>query len=196
VTDSIIQRKAELRTRLVDSRSSLHPHWRRRADRRLSAHLLRLLDDRDYVDIAAFISFRGEPDLSEALAAIHEAGRRVWLPAIDGRSMRFRRWRPGVSMTVNRFGIPEPGEGPECTPRRLELVLAPLVAFDGNGTRLGMGAGFYDRTFEFMRAEPHAGPWLVGVAYAMQQVDGLPAESWDVPLAAVLTERGLRVFRE
>jgi len=110
--------------------------------------------------------------------------------------MRFRRWRPGATMVPNRYGIPEPREGRECDVRRLELVLTPLVAFDGNGTRLGMGAGFYDRTFEFLRADPDAGPWLVGVAYAMQQVDSLPAETWDVPVGGVITERGLRVFRE
>ena len=123
------QRKAELRTRLVDSRTALHPHRRRQADRSLCAHLLRLLDDRDYVDIAAFIAFRGEPDLSEALGAISEAGRRVWLPVVRDSAMRFRRWRPGTSMSRNRFGIPEPVGGDERDPQRLELVLAPLVAF-------------------------------------------------------------------
>lgn len=99
-------------------------------------------------------------------------------------------------MQKNRFGIPEPMEGPFCNPERLEIVLTPLVAFSSNGMRLGMGAGYYDRAFEFLRSDPEAGPWLVGVAYALQQVDSLPADPWDVPLAAVLTERGLQVFRE
>lgn len=190
------QQKSELRTRLVDSRDSLHPHQRRHADRQICAHLLRLLDDRDYVDIAAFVAFRGEPDLSDALAAISEAGRRIWLPVVDGSSMTFRRWRPGDEMAPNRFGIPEPTAGRECDPRRLEMVLTPLVAYDGNGKRLGMGAGFYDRAFEFLRADPDAGPWLIGVAYAMQQVDSLPSDPWDIPVGGVVTERGLQLFRE
>ena len=110
--------------------------------------------------------------------------------------MTFRRWQPGEKMVANRFGIPEPVDGRECEPRRLELVLAPLVAFSGNGTRLGMGAGFYDRTFAFAKDNPAAGPWMVGIAYALQQVDSLPSQPWDVPLGAVITERGLQVFRE
>ena len=188
--------KAELRSRLIEQRSSLHPHQRAQADRRICAHLLRLLEERDYVDIAAFIPFRGEPDLRAALSVIAESGRRIWLPCIDGRCMRFCRWRPGEPMTDNRFGIPEPPRTSECEIERLELVLTPLVAFDGNGTRLGMGAGYYDRAFECLRLDPDAGPWLVGVAYAMQQVDSLPADPWDVPIGAVITDRGTRIFRE
>jgi len=110
--------------------------------------------------------------------------------------MKFRRWQPGMEMTDNRFGIPEPADGLVCDPERLELVLTPLVAFSRNGTRLGMGAGFYDRTFAFACANPAAGPWMVGMGYALQQVDSLPTQSWDVPLGAVITERGLQIFRE
>lgn len=196
VTDPGQDRKAELRTRLLDTRVNLHPHQRQRADRQICAHLLRLLGDRDYVDVAAFMPFRGEPDLTPAMQALSEAGRRIWLPVVDGSAMTFRRWQPGMQMVSNRFGIPEPVNGRECDPERLELVLMPLVAFSGNGTRLGMGAGFYDRTFAFARANPAAGPWMVGMAYALQHVDSLPSQPWDVPLGAVITERGLQVFRE
>ena len=101
-----------------------------------------------------------------------------------------------MDMQKNRFGIPEPASGAFCDPVHLEIVLTPLVAFSTNGMRLGMGAGYYDRAFQFLRKDPEAGPWLVGVAYALQQVDSLPADPWDVPLAAILTERGLQVFRE
>jgi 5-formyltetrahydrofolate cyclo-ligase len=196
VADPITQRKAELRTRLVESRAALHSHQRRQADRQMCVHLFRLLEERDYLDIAAFLPFKGEPDLTPALGPLSEAGRRIWMPVVDAESMRFRRWRPDTEMVPNRFGIPEPVEGLECDPRRLDLVLTPLVAFAGDGTRLGMGAGFYDRTFEFARKDPTSGPWMIGVAYTLQQVDSLPSEAWDVPLGGVITERGLQVFRE
>jgi len=155
-----------------------------------------MLDDRDYVDVAAFMPFRGEPDLVPALEALSEAGRRIWMPVVDGDAMRFHRWRPGAAMQPNRFGIPEPVDSRECPARRLELVLTPLVAFSPAGHRLGMGAGFYDRAFAFARKEPATGPWMVGVAYTLQQTDSLPTEPWDVPLGGVITERGLQVFRE
>lgn len=196
MSPSTTNRKAELRTRLLETRTSLHPHQRRRADRQICVHLLRLLGERDYVDIAAFLPFRGEPDLTPAIEALSEAGRRVWLPVVDGRDMTFQRWQPGEPLEPNRFGIPEPVDGVECPPERLELVLTPLVAFSPSGTRLGMGAGFYDRAFGFLRDDPAAGPWLVGAAYALQAVDSLPAEPWDVPLGGVITERGLTIFRE
>ena len=189
-------RKAELRAQILSSRSSLHPHHRRRVDRQICGHLLRLLEERDSLDLAGFMPFRGEPDVVPALEALAEAGRRIWLPVVDGEVMHFRRWQPGAEMQPNRFGIPEPVGARRCPPERLELVLTPLVAFAVNGNRLGMGAGYYDRTFEFLRRDPAAGPWLVGVAYGLQQVDSLPAESWDIPLGAVITERGLQVFRE
>jgi len=196
VKQPAVNRKAELRARMIDDRSSLHPHRRIQADRSIGGHLLRLLDDRDYLDIAAFLPFQGEPDLTPALKALSEAGRRIWLPVVDGKAMDFRRWIPGRPLTPNRFGIPEPVSGAHCSPHRLELVLTPLVAFSSTGNRLGMGAGFYDRTFSFAHGQPDAGPWMVGIAYALQQVDSLPVEPWDVPLGAVITERGLQVFRD
>lgn len=196
MTDSVQDRKAELRARLVETRVGLHPDQRQRADHQICAHLLRLLAGRDYVEVAAFVPFRGEPDLQPAMQALSAAGRRIWLPVVDGLAMSFRRWMPGIQMKANRFGIPEPVQDRECNPEHLELVLMPLVAFSGNGMRLGMGAGFYDRTFAFANDSPATSPWMVGVAYALQQVDGLPSHSWDVPLDAVITERGLQVFRE
>lgn len=189
-------RKAELRSRLVAERQRLHEHQRRRLDRQICAHLLRLLDERDCVHLAAFVAFRGEPDLAPALEALHHAGRRVHLPVVNDNRMHFIRWTPTTGMTANRFGIPEPTDGQECPPERLELVLMPLVAFSHSGTRLGMGAGFYDRTFEFCLHHPETGPMLVGAAYGLQEVDSLPAQSWDVPLDAVVTDRGVKVFRE
>jgi 5-formyltetrahydrofolate cyclo-ligase len=189
-------RKAALRQQLIETRTALHPHEKRRADRQLAGHLLRLLQERDCVDLAAFHPFRGEPDLRPALEVLVEAGRRIWLPVVTGADMRFRRWLPETPMETNRFGIPEPAEGPFREPERLEIVLTPLVAYSSGGMRLGMGAGYYDRAFAFLRSDPETGPWLVGTAYSLQQVDSLPTDPWDVPLAAVLTERGLQVFRD
>jgi 5-formyltetrahydrofolate cyclo-ligase len=188
--------KAELRARMVAERQRLHDHQRRRLDRQICAHLLRLLDDRDCVHLAAFVAFKGEPDLAPALEALHHAGRRIHLPVVNDRRMHFFRWTPTTRMRANRFGIPEPVDGQECPPQRLELVLMPLVAFSPSGTRLGMGAGFYDRTFDFCLTHPESGPMLVGAAYGLQEVDSLPAQSWDVPLDAVVTDRGVKVFRE
>ena len=73
------------------------------------------------------------------------------------------------------------------------MVLLPLVGFDANGARLGMGGGFYDATFAFkqkpaVQTKPTAKPWLFGVAHACQQVDALTTEAWDIPLQGVVTD--------
>jgi len=107
----------------------------------------------------------------------------------DGR-LRFAPWRPGEALVTNRHGIPEPdvAEASLLEPEAMALVVLPLVAFDAAGQRLGMGAGWYDRSFAF-RSGRQAPPYLVGAAFAVQQVDALAAESWDVPLDAICTER-------
>ncbi|MDT8410419.1 MAG: 5-formyltetrahydrofolate cyclo-ligase [Wenzhouxiangellaceae bacterium] len=194
MTEPTTRQKAELRSRLIESRTLLQPQLRRHANRRICAHLLRLVDERDCLDIAAFLPFRGEPDLVPALEALSEGGRRIWLPVVDDKAMRFHRWQPGQQLRTNRFGIPEPTNPSECDPEDLELVLLPLVAFSGAGTRLGLGAGFYDRTFGFTCDSPEARPQMIGAAYTLQEVDSLPRDPWDVPLDGVITERGLQIF--
>jgi 5-formyltetrahydrofolate cyclo-ligase len=113
------------------------------------------------------------------------------LPVLgDDDRLRFAPWRSGASLVSNRHGIPEPDVAPETLlePEDMALVVLPLVGFDIHGQRLGMGAGWYDRSFAFRR-ERSAPPWLVGAAFAMQQVDMPAPESWDVPLDAICTER-------
>ena len=111
------------------------------------------------------------------------------LPLLHGRLLRFAPWRPGEPLRANRYGIPEPDLDPEhaLPAEAMALVVTPLVGFDAAGRRLGMGGGWYDRSFAF-RHRHSAPPWLVGVGFAQQQIDALAAETWDVPVDAVCTE--------
>ena len=111
------------------------------------------------------------------------------LPAAPRPHLRFRRWHGGPLTFRNRYRIPEPLRGASLAPHRLDMVLVPLVAFDETGARLGMGAGFYDRTFAFKRVLPGSGPELIGAAHQLQCVENLPTDSWDIPLGGVVTER-------
>ncbi len=189
--------KAELRKRLLQERGSLPPSRRLLLDRQICAHLLRFFQSREGSAVAAFRGFRGEPDLRPLLDVLHESGRRVFLPVVNNDAMQFRAWSPESVLTRNRFGIGEPLAGRLCPPEELDWVLVPLVAFSPSGSRLGMGGGFYDRAFSFrLRQPPAVRPRLVGVAYSLQQVDGLPVQSWDVPLDAVVTDQGLCSFHD
>jgi 5-formyltetrahydrofolate cyclo-ligase len=116
----------------------------------------------------------------------------VWcLPIVQpGGSLRFGPWRAGDPTVANRYGIPEPELAPESTlaPEQLQLVLLPLLGFDRRGNRLGMGGGYYDRSFAFRRERPSP-PRLLGVGYACQEIPALDEQAWDVGLDAVVTER-------
>jgi 5-formyltetrahydrofolate cyclo-ligase len=188
--------KAAVRRTLLAARRQLHDHQRLHLDRRICVHVLRYLDDLDALGIAAFHPFGGEPDLRPALNALHHAARRVHLPVLEGEQLNFRRWTPEARMETNRFGIPEPVDGAACPLESLDVVFMPLVAFTAKGARLGMGGGFYDRTFAELLHQPGSGPLRVGVAYNFQQADSLPIEPWDVPVDAVITDRGCLVIRD
>jgi 5-formyltetrahydrofolate cyclo-ligase len=111
------------------------------------------------------------------------------LPVLHEKTLRFAPWRPGQALTTNRFGIPEPDLPLEDTlaPEQMAMVVAPLVGFDAHGRRLGMGGGWYDRSFAFRHQRP-APPWLVGVGFSVQQVDDLPVQPWDVAVDAICTD--------
>ena len=115
---------------------------------------------------------------------------RYCLPVLHADdTLRFAPWKPGAPLTTNRYGIPEPDVPPAqlLRPEQLDLVVAPLVAFDRAGHRLGMGGGWYDRSFAARRDAP-APPYLVGAGFSAQRVDAIVPARWDVRLDAVCTE--------
>jgi 5-formyltetrahydrofolate cyclo-ligase len=119
----------------------------------------------------------------------------VWcLPVIAGeRRLGFAPWRSGDALVSNRYGIPEPDVAASSllAPEAMSAVLLPLLACCRNGRRLGMGGGYYDRSFAFRQLAPSP-PLLIGVAYAFQTLADLPAEPWDVRLDAIVDENGWR----
>ena len=112
-------------------------------------------------------------------------------------SLRFAPWRAGAPLVTNRFGIPEPDLDPDdaLPASEMAMLVLPLVGFDAHGARLGMGGGWYDRSLAFRRETP-APPWLVGAGFAMQQVDALPLEAWDVSLDAVCSEAATHIAED
>jgi 5-formyltetrahydrofolate cyclo-ligase len=144
--------------------------------------------------LAAYVAVQGEVDPAPIVHAAWARGLDVFLPRVMvGRSMVFAAWHAGAPTVRGHYGVPEPTAEVAVRPAgRLDVVLVPLVAFDRTGTRLGTGAGFYDRAFAFKHGQPRGSrPLLVGLAYAFQEVPGLERRSWDVPLDYVVTEREL-----
>jgi len=138
--------------------------------------------------ISGYRPIRTEIDPSPLMEALHIAGHRLCVPEIQGRglALRFREWRPGIEMIEGAFGALVPASGDWLEP---QLLIAPLLAFDAAGWRLGYGGGFYDRSLEGLRAKRRT--LAVGFAYSAQQVAAVPRESTDQPLDAIVTEQGL-----
>ena len=149
--------------------------------------------------VAAYLpnQLDGELDTVPILQRLWSTRHTVAVPVVAPHepAMAFYRYLPQTSLTQNRYGIVEPAPGSRyVNPRALALMLIPLVAFDSQGTRLGMGSGFYDR---FLGAiTPGLRPRLVGIAHEVQRsATALPVDSWDIPLNAVVTEAGWQKFR-
>ncbi len=128
------------------------------------------------------------------LRRLAAAGARIALPvALKPHSpLIFRQWSAGQLLEADAARIPSPtGEAEALVP---DIVIAPLLAFDTAGFRLGQGGGYYDRTLEGLRA---AGPlFVIGLAYAGQGIDAVPREAHDQPLDAILTETGYHPMRK
>lgn len=148
--------------------------------------------------IACFWPNDAEVDLSALFPRLWQTGKQVYLPVIAGSRLWFAPFRHDTPLADNRFGIPEPAIGRRhaCPLLALDIVLMPLVAFDGQGNRLGMGGGYYDRTFAQRAHRTHLRrPLLVGTAFTFQRREHIDARSWDVRLDAAITEAGLEWLR-
>ena len=190
--------RAPLRAELRARRRAIPAAERIAAAERLAERLLALPLLPQSGDVAGYWAMDGEIAL-HAFQLRLPHGLRWCLPVLSDDGLRFARWRAGEPLAPNRFGIPEPAVTADALlePRRMAMVLVPLVGFDAQGRRLGMGGGWYDRAFAYRNdagAPARREPWLVGTAFAAQQVEALAAEPWDVPLDAVCTERDTFLF--
>jgi 5-formyltetrahydrofolate cyclo-ligase len=188
------QARKELRKALRARRRAVTPEFRAKAARQVARTVDRVFRFRPGLRVAIYASFKEELDSAPLIRLARKRGCRIFLPRIDTRtiSMKFVEATVGAHETVNHLGIVEPKGTMPIAARWLDLVLLPLVGFDAQGMRLGMGGGYYDRTFAYRnRHVAWRGPRLVGVAYSFQQVPPMAREWFDVPLDAVVTEAGV-----
>ncbi len=146
--------------------------------------------------VAIYASFREELDSGPLIRLARQRGCRIFLPRIDRRtiSMKFVEAVAGARETVNHLGIVEPHGTQPIKARWLDLVLLPLVGFDAQGMRLGMGGGYYDRTFAYRnRHVSWRRPTACGRRLFVPTGFSIGREWHDVPLDAVVTEE--RVIR-
>ncbi|MFM9891140.1 MAG: 5-formyltetrahydrofolate cyclo-ligase [Rickettsiales bacterium] len=142
---------------------------------------------------AGYLAMRGELDVRPVFSIMARFSKQTSLPCIiEQKTLLFRQWAPGDPLARHPLGPEEPlPTAPALFP---EIILVPLLAFDGGGGRLGYGGGYYDRTMEAMRRF-ETPPLFVGVGYSMQEIDLVPMDAHDQPLDGVLTELGVSIFK-
>lgn len=181
--------KREIRARIIARRETLTDTLRREWCEAITGRLLALEGHRAARVIAAYASFRAEFDTSAFLAAALAAGKQVALPRVAADRSRLEFCfvtDPARDLAPGTWGIPEPG--PHCAQMpdvsAVDLVLAPGVAFNRRGDRLGYGRGYYDR---FITTLPGR-PLLVAAAYSMQLLGKIPVEPHDRRMDVLVTE--------
>jgi 5-formyltetrahydrofolate cyclo-ligase len=185
-SDSALVAKAELRRAALERRDQLDPDIRAAAAQMVALQPLPLAVPRGAV-VSGFSPMRSEINPMPLLRRLADAGAELALPMIvaRGKPLSFRAWTFGQELQRGQWGIREPkGDAREVQP---DVVIVPLAAFDRLGNRIGYGAGYYDLTLTALRAmKPVV---ALGVAYAVQEIDAVPALPHDAPLDLVLTER-------
>ena len=146
--------------------------------------------------VAFYLPNDGEMDLTLLIEHAWQQGKHCYLPVLaepNTQRLWFIPYTADTTLKNNRFGIPEPIHSNKTRLRKtlsLDLILMPLVAFDEQGNRVGMGGGFYDRTLAFLRQRRYwHKPNLLGVAYDFQKHEQIKTNSWDIPLQAIATEK-------
>lgn len=187
--------RARLRSELRARRRSISASDRIAGAQALAEHLLALRGLPVSGHVAGYWAMDGEIAL-HAWQMQLPPGLTYCLPVLaDEGRLGFAPWRAGAPLVTNRFGIPEPDVPKSLLlpPASMALVVMPLVGFDARCERLGMGGGWYDRSFAGARTGSSAKgagmPMLAGAAFELQRVDALPTAPWDVALDAVCTER-------
>jgi len=185
--------KIRLRKEIRQKRGAIDPLQRGQWDAQINQHLEEYTRQMKPRIVAAYLAFDGEPDLRPTLAGFASQGVKLALPVVQdspGRAfITLREWSANRPLANNRYGISEPTGTEDIRIIDIDLVLVPLVAWDCEGGRLGMGAGFYDRLFQpFAQKEK---PLRIGVGYELQRLPHIPREPWDIHLHGVLTENGM-----
>jgi 5-formyltetrahydrofolate cyclo-ligase len=143
--------------------------------------------------VSGYSPIRSEIDPAPLMRTLAAKGARLALPAVmaRGKSLAFRAWSPNDRLMLGPLGILEPS--PAAAEIIPDIMLVPLAAFDRLGHRIGYGAGHYDYTLAHLRKVKPV--MAIGVAFAAQEIEAVPALQHDVALDYVLTETLVFDFR-
>ncbi len=150
-------------------------------------------------NVAAFWPLAGEIDTLPTMHALHALGHQLLLPIMQGaaKPLLFGHWHPNDTLVTAAFGTQEPA--PSAQQALPNIILAPLLAFDRRGFRLGYGGGFYDRTIAKLtppivqpphaHLQPQPQLFTIGLALSVQEIGHVPTDTYDLALDKIVTEK-------
>ena len=184
--------KSELRQAALAKRDALPAAERAAAAEAIAGRVFPILIPAGAV-VSGYSPMKSELSPAPLMRKLTDVGAQLALPVVQGRGqpLVMRAWTFGAPLSPGVWGIREPtADAPEVFP---DIMLVPLAAFDRQGHRIGYGAGYYDMTIARIRAMKPV--IAIGLAFAAQETDKIPAEPHDAPLDLVLTEREIIDFR-
>jgi 5-formyltetrahydrofolate cyclo-ligase len=172
------------------ARAALGPGEREKASRKIASIVIQSSWFRRSKFIACYLPMPEEVDTWPLIDRAWRMKKRIFAPIVGKNfNLQFRELNAETTLIYNRYGLPEPQDGEIITPRELDLVITPVVAFDADYNRIGMGGGYFDRTFSFLRHRKFLfRPKLIGLAYSCQRVEKIAPNPWDIRVFCVVDE--------
>jgi 5-formyltetrahydrofolate cyclo-ligase len=184
------QTQSDIRTACKKLRTRITPEERQKASEEIARKVLVSDLFSNASDIAIYIPMQSEVDTWPIIRRAWQLKKRIFAPIVQENSiLRFHQFEDEDQLFTNEMGLEEPIDGQFVQADALDLVLAPLVAFDSQKNRIGMGGGYYDRTFSFLEQKQGVvKPVLAGLAFEHQRVEKIAPNPWDIRLFRVFTE--------
>lgn len=191
-----MESRQQLRSEIRQRRNSLTLAQQKVASIQLLLQVNKLFDEMHNAPhrVALYLTNDGEIDTGPLIEQLKEREFDLLLPVLHPFTkgyLNFQSVNRHTQWHNNKYGIQEPkpdasSVGPIST---IDVIFMPLVAFDAQGNRLGMGGGYYDRTLAQLQpiSDKAVRPLLVGLAHDCQEVKKLPTEAWDVPIDVIIT---------
>ncbi|WXU00421.1 MAG: 5-formyltetrahydrofolate cyclo-ligase [Catillopecten margaritatus gill symbiont] len=171
---------------LRQQRRAIKPHERESFAKNLALQAKRVIKIQYKYKVALYLENDGEINPKYIKKWLNLQKIELYLPVLVKKSLKFAKI--GEKFKKNRFGINEPDTSVLLNANQMNIILMPLVGFDVNKNRIGMGGGFYDRTLAFKKRQgQYTNPKLCGLAFDCQKVDKIEPKAWDIPLDMVIT---------
>ncbi len=184
---------ADARSAGLAARRQLSQRYRSLASRTICKRITRTTAYRHASVIGVYLALADEVNLEYLIAHAHTNGKAVCVPVVENAHvMHFKTLRIDTCLQAHALGMLEPRQtnrhgSAQAPSSGIDLICAPMSAFDENLHRTGMGSGFYDRYLAKHKRRIRA--QVIGIAFACQQVNEINSAPWDIPMNRVVTER-------